>query len=457
MLMMDLQLVAGVIDAELHGSNADVEGIGIDSRSIKKQELFFAIPGDQADPHDYLGDVLAKGASAAVVERLQPIKLPQLLVKNSFEALGKLATSWRDQFSLPIIALTGSNGKTSLKNMIASILLAAYEGDESKVLYTHGNLNSGFGLPLTLMRLASTHRAAVLEMGMSSLGEIEYISKMARPQVAVINNVFPAHVGKLGSLENIAKAKAEIFKGLGEHGIAVLNRDDAFYDYWRHHLQDHEVVTFGFNTQSTVFATDISQEAFPSFCLHTPVGQAFIQLKVMGEHNVKNALAAAAAAYALAIPFSAIVKGLETAEATPGRLRKISFKNGAVLLDDAYNANPGSMKAGMDVLAKYPGKRILVMGDMRELGSDELRYHQQIGEYANTLGLQSLFALGELSEEAAVFFEGDARHFKTHEALIEALKPLLQENVAILVKGSASMNMSKIVKALEALEKESVA
>lgn len=451
MLSLDLQLIAKIIGAELHGVNTDVVGVSIDSRSIKSNELFFAIPGSKVDPHDYLRDVAARGAAAAVVERLQAVNLPQLVVKSSFEALGMLAKFWRDQFSLPIIGLTGSNGKTSLKNMIANILLAAYGFDESKVLYNYGNLNSGFGLPLTLTRLASSHRVAVLEMGMSSLGEIDYITKLARPHIAVINNVFPAHVEFLGSLENVAKAKAEIFHGFNEYGVAILNRDDAFYDYWWEETREHEIVTFGLNPHAHVTASDIANTVFPRFCLQTPVGQAYVQLSMMGEHNMKNALAAAAATYALAIPLETIVKGLETAQPVQGRLREIKFKNNVTVLDDAYNSNPGSLRAGIDVLAKYPGERILVMGDMRELGPDELYYHQQIGEYANAVGLDRLFAMGKLSQEAVNVFNGDARHFDTHDAVVMALKPLLHSGVTVLVKGSLSMKMAQIVKALEEL------
>jgi len=289
----------------------------------------------------------------------------------------------------------------------------------------------------------------VLEMGMSSFGEIDYITKIARPQVAVINNVFPAHVEFLGSVENIAKAKAEIFNGLNSYGVAVLNRDDAFYEYWCERTRDHEVVTFGLHPQAQVTASEISNDVFPSFCLQTPVGQAHVQLNTMGEHNVKNALAAAAAAYALAIPLEAIVQGLETVRAVQGRLREVKLQNGITILDDAYNSNPGSLRAGMAVLAKYPGERILVMGDMRELGCDELRYHREIGEYANMLGLDRLFAIGQLSQQAVNAFAGDARHFDNHEAIIAALRPLLQANVTVLVKGSLSMKMAQVVKALE--------
>lgn len=450
MLHLDLHLIAKILGATLQGKQAVVKGVSIDSRKVRAGELFFAIPGERVDPHQFLDTVLASGAAAAVVEKAQPTVLPQLIVDDAYQALGKLAKFWREQFSLPIIGLTGSNGKTSLKNMIASILLAANQGDEDKVLYNHGNLNSGFGLPLTLLRLQPSHRVAVLEMGMSSFGEIDYISQIARPQVAVINNVFPAHVEGLGSLENIAEAKAEIFNGLNAAGVAVLNRDDAFFEYWHDKTQAFERVSFGLGPKATIYATDISDTLFPGFILHTPLESATVQLNVMGKHNVKNALAATAAAYALAIPLETIVEGLEAVEAVSGRLREIRHASGAIILDDAYNSNPGSLRAGIDVLVKHPGKHILVMGDMKELGSDEIAFHQQIAYYAADAGVDTLLAYGPLSLETADLFKGDSMHFDTHEELITALQPLLHTGVTVLVKGSNSMNLAKVVNAVAA-------
>lgn len=448
MLQMDLQSIARILNGKLYGHNAIVCGVSIDSRKTEAGQLFFAIRGERVDPHDLLPEVAAKGASAAIVETKQAIDLPQLVVENAYLALGKLAQFWREQFSLPLIGVTGSNGKTTLKNMITSILIEACHGDESRVLYNFGNLNSGFGLPLTLLRLSDQHRVGVLEMGMSTPGEIAYISKIARPQVVAINNVFPCHVEGVGSLCAIAEEKSEIIRGLKGKGVVVLNKDDEYFDFWREKARAHAVISFGLDSKSHFTAKHISSDVASKFELHTPQGSAVVQLQLLGQHNVTNALAAAACATALAIPLENIVAGLENTTAYHGRLQEQHLSSGATLINDAYNANPGSVCAAIDVLKQYHGTRILVLGDMKELGVDEIALHEEVGHYAKLAGIDTVFAVGPLMQHAVDAFGENGRWFENHEALVEALRPRLVENVIVLVKGSLSMNMLSIVVAL---------
>lgn len=447
MFHFSASLIAQVLQGVKYGDDVAAKGVVIDSRQVQAGNVFFAIPGERCDPHAFLHDVKSRGASCAVVQSKQAIDLPQIVVTDSFKALGKLANFWRQQFYLPLIALTGSNGKTSLKNMIATILKTAV--GEQHVLYTLGNYNSGFGLPLTLLRLGAEHHVGVIEMGMSSLGEIDYITRIAKPQVAVINNVYPAHVEFLGSLENIAKAKAEIFNGLDKNGIAVLNRDDQFYDYWRECTKEHRQLTFGLHAQATITASEISSDLYPSFTLHTPLGSRSVQLQVMGRHNIMNALAATAACIAVAVPLDAIVAGLQKHQASVGRLRELKFANDVTVIDDAYNANPASVRAAIDVLAKHSGAKLLVLGDMKELGDKEIDIHQEIGEYALQSGIDNLFSFGDLAAFASDVFADKGQHFESLSALQSAVEKRMQAHSTILLKGSNSMGLHKLITALQ--------
>lgn len=437
MLSMDLKKLAELLQGTQRGENVQVQGVAIDSRVVSKGQCFFAIKGARVDPHDYAQQIKAAGAAAMVVERALDIDIPQVIVENSYQALGILAAYWRDQFPIEFIAVTGSNGKTTVKNMISAILIAA-TGDEAAVLYSHGNLNSGFGLPLTLARLNAQHRVGVLEMGMSSLGEIDYITRIAKPKVALINNVFPCHVEFLGSLLGVARAKSEIFKGLTENGIAVLDKESEFFALCAEAAKPHAILTFGFDVTSDVYATDIQGQ---SFMLHTPNGEARVHLPLLGLHNIKNALASAACAHAYGIKLEAIVRGLQAVQAEKGRLQLYQFPQDIRVINDAYNANPASTRAAIKVLSTQPGETILVLGDMRELGEDEVLFHREIGEYAKAQGIQTFYAVGVLMQHAVSAFGPGARHFPDKDSLMAHVKTHLHAHQSILFKASLSMGL----------------
>jgi len=337
---------------------------------------------------------------------------------------------------------------------LTSILSAASKSKE-KVHATYGNLNNDIGLPLTLLKMNASHAYAVLEMGMNHLGEIDYLTHIAQPDVAVINNAGIAHIGELGSRENIAKAKGEIFAGLKPDGVAVINADNDFAAYWQSLNANRKVVTFGLKTKADVSATYQEVDGFSRVELNTPNGSVSFKLHVQGEHNVSNALAASAAAYALGVSNADIAKGLESFAGVYGRLERKAAVHGAVLIDDTYNANPDSMKAAIDVLVKCAGDKVLVLGDMGELGADAADMHAQIGAYARAAGLNKLYCLGDLSVEMVKSFGAGALHFDTPQALAEALLPHLASGTTILIKGSRFMQMERVVKLLE-IKKEPV-
>jgi UDP-N-acetylmuramoyl-tripeptide--D-alanyl-D-alanine ligase len=374
--------------------------------------------------------------------------LPQLLVEDTTLALGKLGAAWRDQFSIPFIAVTGSNGKTTLKNMIAAIMVAACRGDDSQVLATQGTLNNQWGLPLTLARLDKQHRYAAIEMGMNHFGEIDYLTRLTRPAVAVITNAASAHLEGVGDVAGVARAKAEIFNGLTADGIAVLNRDDAFYDFWCQAVNGRQHLSFGLHPEADIRATVHDAQHAQEITLRTPKGNIDINLPLLGKHNVLNALAAAAAALAVGIDLNAIKAGLESIKPAPGRLQIHTLANGVNIIDDTYNANPFSLQAAVSTLASFAGKKILVLGDMKELGADAKSLHQTAGDAIRKAGIDYLFTYGDLSASTASAFGEGAYHFNEQEKLVTALKPFLHNTTTILVKGSRSMRMEKVVSGL---------
>lgn len=432
---------------DIQGSVA-FEGISIDTRKIQPGNLFIAIKGDKVDGHDFLAEAREKGASAALVSHQMPDSIPQLVVSDVVLALGKLGAAWRDQFKIPFLAVTGSNGKTTLKNMIASILVAACQGDKEAVLATQGNLNNHIGLPLTLARLNKHHRYAVIEMGMNHFGEIDYLTQLTRPDVAAVNNAGAAHLEGVGDLAGVAKAKAEIFAGLSDEGIAILNRDDAFFTFWHGVIGNRHYLTFGFHPDADVKANLHDAAQTQHLTLDTPQGQIDINLPLLGKHNILNALAASASAIAVGIELTAIKAGLESILPAPGRLQLHTLSNGVKVIDDTYNANPVSLLAAVDTLAAFPGKRILVLGDLKELGEEAKNLHKNVGEKIRAAGIDFLFTYGELSANTAQAFGEGAYHFSEQEQLVTALKPYLYNQTTILVKGSRSMRMEKVVAGL---------
>lgn len=448
MIQMTLTQAAAILGLPAPTVNKDFHGISIDSRTVQPGNLFIAIPGARVDGHDFIEEAYSKGAAAALVTHTTPCALPQLQVKDIAEALGKLGAAWRDQFTLPVIAVTGSNGKTTLKNMIANIMTTACDGDKNQVLATIGTLNNHLGLPLTLARLNSQHRYAVIEMGMNHFGEIEVLTQMTHPHVAVITNAATAHLEGVGDVAGVAKAKAEIFSGLSSDGIAILNRDDAFYTFWLEKIGKHPYLTFGLHPNADVHALlpAANQAQHITFC--TPKGNIDINLPLLGHHNILNALAAIAATLVIGIDLQAIKQGLESIQPAPGRLQLHVLPNGVKIIDDTYNANPFSLEAAVKTLATFAGKKILVLGDMKELGNEAKQLHQQAGQDIRQAGIDYLFTYGDLSANSAQAFGEGAYHFNEQEKLVTALKPFLYNQTTILVKGSRSMHMERVVTGL---------
>ena len=442
---MNLFDLAQRLDLVLKGKSVDFQGAALDSRHIQPHQLFIATKGEHVDGHDYLAEARAKGASAALVSHPVDDPLPQLIASDVRLALGEIASLYRETLTMPVIALTGSCGKTSTKSLIASILAQV-----GQVHATTGTLNNDYGMPLTLLNAKPTDDFVVLEMGANHLYEIAYLTYIARPTIALITNAGPVHLEGFGSIEGVAKGKGEIFQGLSDNGLAVLNLDDPYNQYWQQCVVGHPFLSFGFNAGADIRATDIqqSQEGGIDFLLDTLSGQTPIHLSLMGEHNVKNALAAAATAIGLGISLEAIAKGLSMAVPVDKRLMTYKSKSGACIIDDSYNANPLSMEMAMRVLLNHSDNPVLVAGDMAELGEEANTYHRLMGEKAKILGIKKLYTVGSLSANMAKGFGEGAHHYADQSTLIEALQKELNPEVTILIKGSRSAKMENVVKAL---------
>lgn len=443
---LTLSELTNVLEARLIGADASFDGVSIDSRAIQPGQLFIALTGPRFDGHDYLNDVAGKGAVAALVEReFADSALPQLLVKDTRQALGQLGALNRAAFTQPVAAVTGSSGKTTVKEMLASILRT-----RGPVLATRGNLNNDLGVPLTLIELAPEHTSAVIELGASRLGEIAYTVGLTKPHVAILNNAGTAHVGEFGGPEKIVEAKGEIIEGLAADGIAVLNLDDKAFGIWRTRAAGRQVLTFALsNSEANFHASDLATDArgCPAFNLHTPEGSERVQLNLLGTHNVANALAAAAAAHALGVSLFGIATGLGAVQPVKGRTVAQLAKNGMRVIDDTYNANPTSMCAAVDILAGFSGRTVLVLGDIGELGDWAEQGHRDVGEYARGK-VSALYAVGPNMVHAVNAFGEQAQHFGTQAELIQALAAEQDTNTTILIKGSRSAAMENIVAAL---------
>ena len=445
--MMYLSEAANTLNATLLGTDVHFNSVGSDSRNIEVGQLFVALKGANFDGNAFAADAVKKGAVAALVSDASANVVPALLVADTRLALGQLAKYWRGKFTAPLVAVTGSNGKTTTKEMLTAILSVA-AGSSDKVHATYGNLNNDIGLPLTLLKIRDQHRYVVAEMGMNHLGEIDYLTHLASPNVAVINNANTAHIGELGSRENIAKAKGEIFSGLADGGIAVINADSDFAGYWKSLNPNRKIVTFALESPADVTASYQEQAGLSVIQLTTPSGQTSFELKVEGVHNISNALAAAASAYALGISNADIAAGLRNFGGVYARLERKTAVNGAVLIDDTYNANPDSMRAAIDVMANQSGEKLLVFGDMGELGADAKAMHFEIGAYAKAAGLSTLYCLGEMSVAMVEGFGAGAEHFVTVEAIAQKVIPQLNDKTTVLVKGSRFMRMERVVNLL---------
>ncbi len=446
--MMQLSAASLAMHGSLIGNDSAFDSVGTDSRAVRPGQLFVALKGEHFDGHDYAKQALEQGAAGVVLEKNTANLSPAIVVEDSYLALGQLASHWREKFAIPVVAITGSNGKTTVKEMLSDIL-AVKAGGMDAIHATVGNLNNHIGLPLTMLKLRDSHRYAVLEMGMNHLGEIAYLSDLAKPTLALINNAGTAHVGELGSRDKIAQAKGEIFAGMAANGVALINADDDYAAYWRALNAGKKIVSFGVDQPADVQASYQEKDGGYAVRIRTPAGEVAFTLPLMGVHNVRNALAASAAAYALGVSNADIATGLAGFSAVKGRLQNKLAIQGARLIDDTYNANPDSMKAAIDVLANQTGEKILVLGDMGELGSDAARMHREVGEYAKTKGLQQLYCLGDLSLEMVQGFGVGARHFDDAAVLAEAIKPRLSAQVTVLVKGSRFMKMERVVDLLD--------
>lgn len=438
-----LSAAASAVNGVLHGADRTFTGAGMDSRKLAANELFIALPGSRVDGHDFLPVARERGAAAALVERKIADPLPQIVAADTLLALGRLAAWWRTHYTCPVVGLTGSNGKTTVKELLAAIL-----GRCGATLATQGNLNNNIGLPLTLLRLRSSHRYAVIEMGANHPGEIAYLTHIARPDVALINNAGPAHLEGFGTVEGVAHAKGEIFSGLPANGTAVINADDVYTAVWETLAAKQRIVRFGFTAGSDVSAQWEGDATGSRLHLHTPDGSAHATLHLPGQHNVMNALAASAAAFAVNVKLPDIALGLESARGAPGRMQIKTGRNGASIIDDTYNANPASVQAALDVLAACRGRRVFVLGDLAELGDATVDLHRSIGVAAAASGIDALYSVGTLSAHAANAFGGEQRHFATQEELMTHLIPMLALGTTLLVKGSRSAQMERVVAAL---------
>lgn len=460
--MMTLQEAARALSAEWYGKNVLFAGVSTDSRNIKHGDLFVALSGARFDGHQFIASARDQGAVAALVEKKIDIgqslsEFGWLLVADTRLSLGQLSAYWRTRFSLPLVAVTGSNGKTTVKEMIASIFRKAVmseidksESASDKVLATIGNLNNDIGVPQMLLRLREQHAYAVIEMGMNHAGEIAYLTRLAEPTVAVITNAGAAHVEGLGSVEAVARAKGEIIEGLSDSGVAIINADDDHASLWRRLAENRHIVDFGLKGPAQVTAFYQSDSSESKWMLKLPDGSEMVRLQVPGQHNIYNALAAAAAAVAVGIDKQTIAAGLQAFRGVQGRLQKKLGLHKATLIDDTYNANPESIRAALAVLANESGKKVLVLGDMGELGPNAADFHHQIGVEANHAGIDELLTLGNLSKHAAVGFGRGARHFSSIDALLVEAEKLLDINVNMLVKGSRFMQMERVIRRLEA-------
>ena len=446
MISMQLSAACAAVNGILMGEDRMFSGCSYDSRTLQPGELFIALRGAERDGHDFISAAFAKGAGAALVDRDAAYPLSVIRVDDARKRSGLLAGHWRAGFNVPIIAVTGSNGKTTVKEMIKAILSA-----DAEVLSTQGNLNNDIGVPLTLFRLAPEHRFAVVEMGANHAGEISWLSRITRPDVALITQCAPAHLEGFGSIAGVADAKAEIYEGLAPGGTAVVNIDDDFSELWLERSRHNRQITFGISANADVAARNIDTDftrGRTRFDLEVHNRKVNTELSLHGRHNVLNALAAAACCIAVDTPLEQIRAGLEKVSPVTGRLQLKTGLQDARIFDDTYNANPMSLNAALEVVSELPGRSWLILGDMGELGSASARLHEEAGAQARALGLERLYGIGELAMHSVRGFGAGARHFELMDDLLETLRRELRPGVNLLVKGSRSMALERVVDGL---------
>ena len=441
--MMTLQHLAEKAELQYVGNDIPLPPISVDSRTVKAGDLFVALVGPNFDGHDYVAQAVAQGAVAVLVDREMEVTVPQLIASDTTQALGTLAQHWRQQFNVPVIGLTGSCGKTTTKQMLAHIV-----AELGPALVTQGNYNNAIGLPLTLLRFRPEHRYAVIEMGTNGPGEIPYLANIAKPTVSMITNIRASHLEGLGSLAGIAQEKGAIYDHLARHGSAIINADEPFVEEWLGRLAGQSVITFACDTDADVTAHHLSQTAIHSqFMAKTPIGSLDIELPIPGQHQVSNALAAIAAAIAADIPAQAIQQGLANMQAVKGRFYPCHLPNGALLIDDTYNASASAVKSAIEALGQHAGKRLFVMSNMGELGDHAAHYHQEMGRWANEHALDVFWLYGDkgLLQHTLQTCPA-ARCFADKTELAEALRPEVTEDTMVIIKGSRANKMEDIIK-----------
>lgn len=450
MISRNLNDLARIAGGEMVGQACDFGSVSTDSRTLDRGALFVALTGPSFDGHDFVSAAAERGAAAALVQRPLPVDLPQVIVPDSLAALSAFAREWRRQFDIPVIGVTGSNGKTTTKELIGAILSRL-----GPCLITRGNLNNHIGVPLMLMELDATHRYAVIEMGANHQREIAHLASLAEPTIGIVTNAGAAHLEGFGSLDGVAIGKGEMFQSLPSDGVAIINADDPYAGLWRENRSADRVLTFGFEQPADFMAHKVQSASAAGgfridFDLVTPAGTKAATLGLAGLHNLRNALGAAAVAFAAGATLDQIVAGLAAMRTVSGRLELKPAIHGAYLVDDSYNANPSSLKAGIDALAGFGGKRWLILGDMLELGESADELHAEVGRYARQAGIERLLAIGRHSHFAVEAFGRGAQWFGDAEALIAEARRSLAADVAVLIKGSRANRLERVSTALAA-------
>ena len=428
-------------------ADTSFDGVSTDTRLVGAGNLFVALKGENFDAHDFLSDLPKKGVAAVVAERIpENYPLPALIVADTRLALGEMARQWRRKFSIPVVGVTGSTGKTTVKEMIATIFKTAF-GEEGR-LATSGNFNNDIGVPLTVFRMNANHRAAVIELGMNHVGEMAYLTDIAQPTVGLVNNAQREHQEFMQTVLAVAEENGTVIRSLPENGTAVFPSDEPYSDLWTRYAGSRQIRTFGLGKDADVSGQYVNENGGTSVVMECE-GQSYaVRLATCGRHNVRNALAAAACARSAGIDWQTIVKGLEAFAPVRGRLEKKNAFNGALLIDDTYNANPDSVRAAIDVLAELSGKGIFVLGDMGEVGNDGERFHVEVGEYARERRISHFFTFGEMARFASKAYGDNGRHFDDMADMNAVLEQLLEPDMTVLVKGSRFMKMERVVNQL---------
>ncbi len=428
-------------------ADASFDGVSTDTRLVGEGNLFVALKGENFDAHDFLADLPKKGVAAVVAESIpENYPLPALIVADTRLALGDMARQWRRNFSIPVVGVTGSNGKTTVKEMIATIFKAAF-GEEGR-LATSGNFNNDIGVPLTIFRMNENHRAAVIELGMNHVGEMAYLTDIAQPTVGLVNNAQREHQEFMQTVLAVAEENGTVIRTLPENGTAVFPADEPYSDLWTGYAGSREIRTFGLGKNGDVSGRYENENRNTLLVMENEGKTYSVRLATTGRHNVRNALAAAACAHSAGIDWQTIVRGLEAFSPVHGRLEKKNAFNGALLIDDTYNANPDSVRAAIDVLADISGKGIFVLGDMGEVGNDGERFHVEVGEYAKERQISHFFTFGEMAKSASKAYGDNGRHFDDMVEMNAVLEQLLEPDMTVLVKGSRFMKMERVVNQL---------